>query len=50
MRTMISSRRASTTLMFAVFAAVMTLGVMSFSKQVKHTVTAAITKQAPLRY
>jgi hypothetical protein len=50
MMTLASNRRASTTLLFAVFAAVLTLGMIQASKSVKNTMVAAIHKQAPIRY
>ena len=49
-RRMIGSRTGSTTVMFAAFAAVITMGVMSLSKSASQHMMAAITKQAPLRY
>ena len=49
-RRMIGSRTGSTTVMFAAFAAVLSLGVMSLSKSASQHMMAAINKQAPLRY
>ncbi len=50
MKTLVSNRRASTSLLFAVFAAVLTMGMIQASKAVKTTMVAAIHKQAPIRY
>lgn len=50
MMSLARNRRASTSLMFAVFAAVLTVGMLHASKAVKSTMVAAITKQAPIRY
>ena len=46
----ISSRRASTSLMFAVFAAVLTIGVMTMSRQIHNTMVAAINKSMVIHY
>ncbi len=50
MSQILTSKRASTTLWFAVFAAMLTIGVMTLSKRIQHTMVAAVNKQAPLRY
>lgn len=50
MTSLARNRRASTSLLFAVFAAVLTLGIIQASKSVKATMVAAIHKQAPIRY
>ena len=49
-RRLIESRAGSTTVMFAAFAAVLAIGVLSLSKPVSKTMMAAINKAAPLRY
>ncbi len=50
MTSLANNRRASTSLLFAVFAAVLTIGIMQASKQVKTTMVAAMNKQQPIRY
>ena len=49
-RRLIASPTGSTTVMFAAFAAVLSLGVMSMSKTASKTIMAAINKTAPIRY
>jgi hypothetical protein len=50
MRAIAADRRANASLMFAMFAAVLTLGILSLSKGVTHTMIAALNKQAAIRY
>lgn len=50
MRALAAHRRANTTVMFAMFAAMITLSVMSLSQHAKDTVLAAIGKQITLRF
>jgi hypothetical protein len=50
MTTLMHSRRGSTAIMFALFAAALTIGMMSVAPKIHQTMMAAINKQAPLRY
>jgi len=50
LRRQIDSRTGSTTVMFAAFAAVVAIGILSMAKPVSRTMMAAIHKQAPIRY
>ncbi len=50
LRRQIDSRTGSTTVMFAAFAAVIAIGLLSLAKPASRTMIAAIHKQAPIRY
>lgn len=50
MRALTADRRAYTSIVFALFAAVLTIGMLSATKGIKNTMVAAINKQAPIRY
>ena len=50
MHLMMNSRRASTSLMFALFAAALTYGVMTFLNQAQHAMVASLTHQVTLKY
>lgn len=50
MRRMIDNRRGSTTIMFAAFAAVLTIGVMMLGKSAGSGMIASLNKQPAIRY
>jgi hypothetical protein len=49
-RRAITSRSGSTTIMFAAFAAVLTLGIMMLSRNASHQMVAFVNKQPAIRY
>jgi hypothetical protein len=49
-RRAIDSRSGSTTIMFAAFAAALTIGVMMLGKSVSQKMVTAVNYTAPIRY